>query len=168
MGLVIQSAKPAAGGGGGQGQVLFDSDRAYSALTTPYIPYDDTIPQDSEGTEILSVTITPADADSVLLLSYAGFLTMSTAGYVTVAVFADDDGTSDAIYCMTQIITSVNNLRNFSFTIPIDAVDTDERTYSIRVGATSGTLYVNGYSAGRRMGGAAGQFLTVQEVLPSA
>ncbi len=53
------------------------------------IPYDDTIPQITEGLEIMTVTITPTNATNRLRLEFNGSFGISSAGSVSVALFQD-------------------------------------------------------------------------------
>lgn len=136
----------------------------WSGLTAT-IPLDDTLPQITEGTEILSVNVTPTSATSNLVVSWSGQHTPSTAAATAniVAVFRDA-GTNAVYATYTTQSTLDSSLSAGSFSLPSSA--TTATTISLRVGpAGAYTSYVNGNSVSRQLGGAMAWTLTVQEVL---
>jgi hypothetical protein len=63
--------------------------------TTTQIPFDDTIPQNTEGAEIITATITPTSASTKLIISHnASFSQQNYNGYIY-ALF--QDSTADAL-----------------------------------------------------------------------
>ena len=67
-------------------QVAYGEYTANVNLTT-VIPYDDTVPQNTEGTEILSVSITPRFVNSKVLVSYRGLASGNVAINAAAALF---------------------------------------------------------------------------------
>jgi hypothetical protein len=146
-------------------QVAYASDATYSTGTT-LIPYDDTIPQNTEGDEVLTLAITPLSATSILVIDYGtGMCTTSTLGRVIIgALFVDS--TADAIdsfglaYDASAAVLSGNMTQ---FITP--SASTSERTYKFRIGAHAvGTTYVNGHSSARLYGGTCPTKITITEI----
>jgi len=129
--------------------------------STATIPYDNTIPQITEGFEILSVSITPKSANSKLFFNvlFNGYHTAETTAGLTLALF--QNGVSNAL--SSQIFTVINN--NYYARMMqhyMTAGTTSTMTFSVRAGAPSGTLYTNG--AGSYMGGTVNSYITIMEI----
>ena len=130
------------------------------------IPWDDTIPQNTEGNEVLTAAITPLSATSSLYIKF--FCTGSHSGAggngTMAALFVDS--TANAI----SIFGVPNNGANWQTTISmaasIDSSSTTARTYKVRVGSSGGvTFYVNGNNVGTRVfGGASTAMFEILEV----
>jgi len=107
---------------------------AYTLLTSTVnnnsaIPKDDTIPQKTEGTEIMTCSITPTSATNLLVVrSYAGGSSASSGTDIVIALFQDD--TSNALAAIEG---------NFGYLAawPANGV----LTYSMTAGTTSSTTF---------------------------
>jgi hypothetical protein len=140
-----------------------------NADLTATIPADDTIPQNTEGTEIVTVTITPQSASSKVFLTFSGLLggSATTPGIpdCTVALFRDSG--ANAILAIHEVVSFPPLSLALSF---LDSpATTSAVTYKIRVGPTSGSskkIRFNGSVVARLFGGAAATTLTALEVLP--
>jgi len=145
-------------------QEVTSTSAAYTAVTAE-IPYDDTIPQNTEGQEFLTVAITPKAATSTLVIS--GSLITNHAGdggVDTFAVFKDSD--TGAIYA-AFVAGPANTGHAVAFSYRVSAASTAARTYKLRVGTdspTSSTLQINGYNGARILGGVVVSSFTVQEI----
>ncbi len=143
-------------------QTVYSEYSTYSNTATA-IPYDDTIPQISEGLEIMTASITPTTASNDLLIEVVTFTCPSSGGRSTTALFVDS--TANAIAAggeggnTSQMCCTVIRKR-------ISAGSTSARTYRVRVGETSGQLYINGNGVSRMYGGAQVCTLTVTEIAP--
>lgn len=130
-----------------------------ATIATPFIPYDDTIPTSSEGTEILSVTHTPLSATNKVRVQVSGFGACNGSDVATVAIF---DGST----CKSA--RSFTATANEPLEMEADCVytpgDTAAHTITVRIGPASTNLYPNGISTGRKLGGAARWVLTVTEL----
>lgn len=138
-------------------------DKVYSTHSGN-IPVDDTIPQISEGAEILSLSITPTSASNVLIFDYN--VTLASGGHLTFALFQNP--TADAIYA-TSFDAPSNLMYTPSFKYLQVAGTTSPTTFSIRAGRPpplTAIFAINGIDLGRRYGGVAAQVLTITEVLP--
>jgi hypothetical protein len=134
---------------------------APQSLTTTYatnttlstaIPYDDTIPQNTEGTEILSQAITPVSASSKLLIEYEIYASTSGAG-VQLAAALFVDSTANALDAVWQYSQAANNPYQIRGSYSVTSGSTSARTYKVRVGANSGNVFPNGSAGSTRIGG---------------
>lgn len=160
----IKAYVDANSGGGVLGQVV---SATFSDVTTCSVvmPYDDTVPTNSEGYEVETLAITPTDASSTLLIEYsaaAGAAAGTNVGGV--ALYKDSDAAAIGAYPILFTSGAVYDL-NVRFSVP--ASDTNARTYRIRVGPGSGgTVTINGEGGSRKMGGVSKAIMTITEVLP--
>lgn len=142
--------------------------RAYSEYSTnagisTVIPYDDTIPQITEGTEIVTASITPTSASNRVRVTFSGYVDAGAIDPVVVALFRDAG--ASAIYA-----TAVGNTASpssLAFVFEHVPATTSATTYRIRVGpSAAGTIRLNGTTAGRRLGGVGVASLVVEEITP--
>jgi hypothetical protein len=135
------------------------------ATASVVIPADDTIPQITEGVEIVTATITPTNASSTLYITTTLMLFSSSAQEGAMALF--QDAGVNALAAMGFVIPSANQGGPFTLTHKMTAGTTSATTFRVRAGpATAATFTVNGVAAARRYGGVASSSITVQEVLP--
>lgn len=163
---VISGAGAAAGGGIAQ---VVESTTTTAFSITASIPEDDTIPQSSEGTEVLTRTITPTDAASTFLVEAE--LPVGGGG-TTVRVFAAlfTDSNANAVAAAGDIVEAVANaIRPMRFSAILPAFgDTSSHTIKLRVGTPSGTAYVNRDADNAALfGGVLFARLRVMEILPA-
>lgn len=127
------------------------------------IPLDNTVPQSSEGNQVTTVSITPTNASSKLVVQVFVQFGLS-AGYVCAALFRDS--TASAIAVGNESPTSLG-VGSISFTHVANANSTSATTFKLRVGANSGTVYVNGDASNNSLyGGVQSTGIMVWEVLP--
>ena len=131
-----------------------------SDLTT-VIPLDDTIPQSSEGTQIISVAYTPKYSTSTLICEFTGQVTAAAADNVVAALF---NGAANAFAAEMVNITAANLKVSFALTGSYAPGSTSAQTITVRVGAGSQIVRMNGTSAGRLLGGVSAAVLTVYEI----
>jgi hypothetical protein len=149
--------------------------RAYAEYTvnadlSTVIPFDDTIPQNTEGTEILSSSITLKTTSSRVRIRFDGFGVAATASAtlaLTAALF--QDSIANALRAVT---IDPNNTgaggegRPRFLALEFEHVPgVLNPTYKIRVGANTGNARMNGSGSARLLGGAAGSTLVVEELL---
>lgn len=144
-------------------------DRAYAEYTanadlTATIPYDDTIPQNTEGTQILSATITPKTVTNrlrVRIVIWGSIVGSGDAFMVATfqnAVANAIDAGSGAIAAAATALTST--VREFEF-VP---ASTSAQTINVRVGGSSTTVRLNGSTSARRFGGVSKCTLVIEEI----
>jgi hypothetical protein len=132
---------------------------ANTALTAT-IPPDDTPPQSNEGTQIISVTITPKSATNKLRARFSGQYTL-----------AAQNNTIAAIFKGTTLVTAVMATSSSGFFTPINfegeivAGAVTAQTFTVRIGPTgAASLFLNGNQNTRYLGGASAATLVVEEI----
>lgn len=140
------------------------------ASGTTTIPVDDTIPQNTEGDEYLSLAITPTNAANKLEIKVVAFLQTSSATPNSILVAAlFQDSTADALACgWSSGVPSSGVLTSpITFTKTITAGATSSTTFKVRGGCqAAGTTTLNGYGAARFFGGALISSITITEYTP--
>jgi hypothetical protein len=147
-----------------------------SASTASFIdvsatfPHDNTIPQNTEGEEILTVSITPTNASSQLIVwgQAQGVAFFSgTFGAMMACLFRDSIANALAIAGANSNVGMWASVPLLHFTT---AGSTSPTIFKMRVGlentAGSPHFYVNGNSGGRLYGGASLCYLMVAEITP--
>jgi len=125
---------------------------------TTTIPYDDTIPQATEGTEVLKVTYVPKKLGSKIRVEASAMVNhTSPAAAITIALFKATTGNAVAAteaIAPSAVIVHEETVRS-----------TEPVTWRVRIGASiAGTLSFNGSSSGvRRYGGVAASSIRVVE-----
>lgn len=128
-------------------------------------PADDTIPQITEGDEVLSVTITPTDANSRILVR--GVLNVGGPSSAIIGAASFRVGFTDGIGACETSINVSTTMQQLIIESSYNAVDTSTRTYTIRCGSASATdVKLNGVNLAREFGGSAVSRMDVFEVLP--
>lgn len=152
--------------GGKLAQSLTSTSINYVGLSTQ-IPLDDTIPQNTEGTEILTRAITPTNASSTIRVTAKMHITApSGSGGTFIAALFKDTGanalSAGCVYCAAGGVTE-----HIIVTYEESAGSASARTYKLRGGPASAiTMYYNGNASGRLLGGVNIVSLTVDEILP--
>jgi hypothetical protein len=129
---------------------------------------DDTIPQNTEGDEVLTVTITPKSATNLLLIEFNTFYSVSTAQSVTAGLF--QDSTAGAISSsVLGTMGTAGYFTNSTLRHKMTAGTTSSTTFKIRVGCQVAPriVYINGSPTARVLGGTASTWLTVKEIATS-
>jgi hypothetical protein len=141
-------------------------DRAYAEYTTntflnPTIPADDTVPQSSEGTQILSVSITPKSPTNRLRVRFQGVCGADGDVFASAALFVNSE-TDARRSTIKRLVTNILNDLQLEFEfVPGSA---SAQTLSVRVGPSGGSMRMNGLTTGRLHGGALACTLIVEEI----
>lgn len=145
-------------------QVAMNRYTTAAAITTPFIPNDDTIPQITEGTQILSAAVTPSAAPNVMQITLQMAATASGAIYVGAALF---NGATDAIASSILTPASADFINAILLQYVGLANQTTSITFTVRAAASSGTVTINGITSGptRKYGGSMAATLNVQEIM---
>ncbi|MBC8286830.1 MAG: hypothetical protein H8E42_05070 [Nitrospinae bacterium] len=126
-------------------QTVYTHYQTEFAATTS-IPYDGTIPQNTEGTEIATVTITPTNTGNTLLIEWVMYAEAYTSPYsrsIVAALFVNDS--ADAVYAvMSQgqiaaywpIVPSIG--KRFLIAPSLTPI-----TFKLRMGCDGGNLLIN-------------------------
>jgi hypothetical protein len=140
-----------------------NSQTGATATGTTVIPFDDTIPQNTEGDQYLSLAITPTSATNALVIDVVLVVEASIANNVTVALFVDS--TANALAAVANRESATLNPRTVSFRHRMIAGSTSAMTFKVRAGgASAGTTRINGFNAGQLYGGVCASSITITEV----
>jgi len=133
------------------------------ASGTTQIPFDDTIPQNTEGTEFMKTNFVPLKIGSKIELNVKAFNTNSTQNVATLGALFKT-GSTDALasnYQLGVLAEGGNILSIDCYDIPnsTNAID-----YSLRLGGSNAsTIYFNGLASGRRFGGNLASTIIIKE-----
>ena len=150
----------ASSSGGKIVQVVNTQDGAVATGTTT-IPMDDTIPQNTEDDEFMTLTITPNSASNKLLIEVV-FFANSNADNFTVALFQDTTANTLAAGFKQE---PANHLECVSFNHYMTAGTTSSTTFKVRAGnEASRTTTFNGQLGSRKLGGVMASSITITEI----
>jgi hypothetical protein len=145
-------------------------DRAYaeyltSADLTTLIPFDDTIPQVGEGTQILAASITPKSTTNRLRVRFEGWGSPVDSGDLIAAALFLNGGANAVAATASGIAISAGAIVG-PILMEYEYVPgtTSAQAFTLRVGGTAGTVRMNGTSTARRFGGVSRCTLIVEEI----
>jgi hypothetical protein len=158
----ITSSLLATGVGGKVVQVVNVLDTT-TATGTTVMNHDDTIPQQTEGDEYMTLAITPTNASNKLLIEVVAWIASngatrnnvmalfqdSTAGALASAAHQNPAGDAGIPILLTHYMTSGT---------------TSETTFKIRAGGNTGTFTWTGQGGTRRHGGILASTMTITEI----
>lgn len=129
-----------------------------NGTTTTVLPADNTIPQNTEGVEVTTQSITPKSASNILIIDVWQLGYVSTASATTIALF--QDSTANALAAAEQYMPNSNGLVSLTCRYIMTAGTTSAITFKYRVGqSTAGTFtYGTRYSTAHTGG------ITITEV----
>lgn len=145
-------------------QVVNYTTGAYATGNT-ITPYDDTIPQKTEGDEYMTLAITPTDASNILIIEV---LMNVASGSRHVIMHLHQDATANALAAAIEMCWNTYH-RQISIKHRMIAGTTSETTFKVRAGIISNGaahMYVNGWSGARKLGGVLNSSITITEVKP--
>lgn len=129
------------GGGGGKVAQMVVAKTGTPTTTTVIIPFDNTIPQNTEGAEFITATITPTNASSKLIIEFSAWISASGVNAPIFAFFKDSD--ANAIYTTITRAEVADVTLSVSFRFVVDAGSTSAATYKLRFGpAVAGTICI--------------------------
>ena len=142
---------------------VVNSETGAVATGTTIIPWDDTIPQNTEGTQFLSATISPKSASNTLIIDVVLLVASSVVNVVVGALF--QDATANALAAAYNYFAVANSMVPVVFRHKMAAGTTSATTFKVRAGIiAAGTLTLNGQVATRYLGGALASSITITEV----
>jgi hypothetical protein len=154
-------------GSGAPGQIQIATTTTQFDITT-VLPFDNTIPQNTEGDEILTQAITPQNASSTLLIEVVVHCGTSANGIDAAgALFVDSTAGALAAFARMSNSGTAYGPAVMSFTVA--AGSTTARTYKIRMGpGAAGTCYVNQDTTSNPIFSTVGPWssLKITEILP--
>jgi hypothetical protein len=134
------------------------------ATGTTAIPFDDTIPQITEGDEYMTLAITPTNSSNKLLISIVAAVNSTASNAVlTGALF--QDSTANALAAQQTPRDKSTNAPSLAVIEHVMvAGTTSATTFRFRMGALgSATNTFNGSGGGRLYGGVANSSITITE-----
>ena len=163
-GATITNSGTATGFGGGKLlQVVNSSDSTFVTGTTT-MPYDNTIPQITEGNELLTVAITPASASNYLYIIAMVQGTSSAEGRWQMALFQDSTANALATAMINSDHTAGSDMDQCQLFHYMSAGTVSATTFRIRAGTNSAsTIRMNG-TASIQYGTTMASSLTVMEI----
>lgn len=114
------------------------------ASGTTTTPADNTIPQDTEGNQFLTVTITPQSPANVFRIGVVANLAINTANSIIGAIHRTGIGDANALMATIVTPNGANFFSQMVMDLMIFATFSSAATYSFRAGDTAaGTTYLN-------------------------
>ena len=147
------------------GQIVNSATSVLSTYTTiaSTVAFNNTIPTNTEGTEIISVTITPQNTTDRLRVMFNTVGAPAAADNVAVLAFLNS--TTNAI-AATGFAISAGFLTSMPLVTEFVPASTSPQTIHIRVGtASGGNLFINGNSSSQLFGGVMQTTLRVEEIV---
>lgn len=133
-----------------------------AATGTTTMPIDDTIPQNTEGTEVMTRAITPTNASNILQIEAVVYCSASILVTVTAALF--QDSTADALAVASFTIPADTYLATIPLTYNMAAGTTSSTTFKVRLGmGSASTVTFNGIAGTRRYGATTKSSISIME-----
>ena len=141
-------------------QVVNTQDGAVATGTTA-IPYDDSIPQITEGDQYMTRAITPTSASNYLKIDVVW---QGSTSQIDLCVALFQDATANALACAWAGSNDTGQGTTIVFTYYMLAGTTSSTTFSVRAGnGTGATTTFNGAST-RKYGGVLSSSITISEI----
>lgn len=133
------------------------------ATGTNTIPFDDTIPQITEGNKYMSLSIIPKDPSNKLLVdvTWIGSSTQVNANFI-VALFKR--GQSDSLAATVQYLSRTSNIYTIRFQHLLTANTASEINFQVKAGGQLGEVTFNGINGQRKLGGVSASSITITEI----
>lgn len=126
--------------------------------------HDDGIPEITEGTEVMTRTITPKNTNNTLKIEVViAELGSSTSNDIMITALFQDTTTDALAGSAFYLPAAANNTGTTSFTHTMTAGTTSLTTFRVRVGGVTGTMTFNGGATTRKLGGILASSITVTE-----
>jgi len=135
------------------------------ATGTTLLPIDDTIPQQTEGNQYMTLAITPKSATSSLQITVTIVLAHSVVSTGSIALFKD--AAANAVASVIMGFSTTENPLTTTFTHTMTSGSVAATTFKVRAGSNvAGTTTFNGASGGRMHGGVLASSIVIREVMP--
>jgi hypothetical protein len=146
-------------------QYVYARTTAYVKCTT-VIPLDDTIPQNTEGNEVITLTITPTDVNNLLIIKFTGSGEVEQPNNVPIIALFQDAGVHALAAALAGSTTIIALYSNYILTHTMLAGTVIATTFKVRAGPNiPGFVAING-GLSRNFGGVASTVLEIWEVTP--
>ena len=144
-------------------QSVYSQNTAYTALTAN-IPFDGTVPQIGEGTQVLAATITPSSAANRIRMRAVVPLCSDTTANRNLIAALFVGGSANAVRANSLDVVPAAAYAQIVLEHNQVAGTTAPVTVTVRAGANAGTAYLNGGLTQAWLGGAQAATLTVEEI----
>jgi hypothetical protein len=142
---------------------LYSADGALATGTTT-VPFDDTIPQNTEGDQYLSLAITPTSAINYLDVSVQAVVICGQGGNTAVCLFQDTTANALAVNWNPQAVAANGDAQQ-TLRYRTLAGTTSSTTFKVRAGSSAGgTTNFNGTGAARKYGGVLNSWIAITEL----
>lgn len=145
-----------------QVQLRHKRDGAYAAGAAT-IPFDSTIPQNTEGTEFITQAITPRSAINLLEIEANLHLDSPSDDNLTMALYQDT--TADALATTTQNNSGAGHRRESFLSYRMYAGTVSSTTFKIRAGGSVSAARFNSAAGAATMGGTLTSYLKITEIM---
>lgn len=134
---------------------------AYQSCTTA-IPHDDTIPQNTEGDEVMTLAITPTSATNKLKIEVIVNAAHTAINQWIIALFQDSTANAIAACGVNTVAAGPSQGTLVHY---MTAGTTSSTTFKVRIGGNTGsTLAFNGSGGARKYGGVLASSITITEI----
>lgn len=158
----------AASGGSGKVVQVVNTQTGAVATGSTYIPDDDSIPQNTEGDQYMSLAITPTNASNILKIDvvFNGGCSEATR-WTTVALFQDSG--ANALAAGREYNSVATAFATVAFSHYMTAGTTSATTFKVRAGGDingASSMTFNGQGGSRKLGGVLASSITITELAP--
>ena len=131
---------------------------------TTTVPYDDTIPQITEGFEVMTLNITPKSATNKLLINVVTLLSAGVNSLPSTNLFVGTTANALAT-TFTHTYGEADYPLNHKLTYYMTSGSTSQLIFRVRIGCNnSASVTLNGREEVRKFGGAGTSSITIMEV----
>ena len=136
------------------------------ATGTTTMPQDDTIPQNTEGDQYMTLAITPTNSSNKLKIDVVWHGSNNNTGSNIMVAALFQDSTANALAAGSGgTHDAANDMQHIYFNHFMTAGTTSETTFKVRAGFNaSGTTTFNGAASSRRLGGVFASSITITEI----
>lgn len=136
-----------------------------ASATATQIPWDNTVPLNTEGEEFMTATITPTLSTNKLRIDVVfNFSQTGATSNSCMALF--QDSTVNALAAVSANNPTGNSPNQMTLTHYMTAGTTSATTFKVRAGpASSETMTFNGAASAQKFGGVSASSITVTEIL---
>lgn len=143
-----------------QGVQTVITENSTTSTGTTTVPDDDTIPQNTEGDEWMTVTITPTNTNNILVFEISAWFYSDADSPMIGALFQDSTASAIRAGRIHPLPRSIE----FPLYHRMVAGTTSSTTFKFRAGqAGSHTMTINGVSGARKLGGVMVSYIKVTE-----
>lgn len=135
-----------------------------AATGSTVIPTDDTIPQNTEGDQYMSLSITPKNIANILVIDVCAPIANSSASSKAMIISLFQDSTAGALSATQENNASAGFVHNLRLRYIMAAGTTSATTFKVRAGSNvAGTTTFCGTAGGRLFGGVMNAYITITE-----